>query len=401
MEITVLMPCLNEEETLEICIRKAKRFIERNGLKAEILVADNGSTDNSIVIAQNFGARVIRVAEKGYGMALRRGIESSLGDFVIMGDSDDSYDFDSIEPFIVKLREGYDLVIGNRFQGGINDNAMPFLHRYLGNPVLSFIARLFFRVKIGDFHCGLRAMNRQSILKVNFSTTGMEFASEMIVKSSMMDLKITEVPTKLYVDGRSRPPHLRTWQDGWRHLRFLLMYCPRWLFLYPGLLFLFTGLIGITVLAVGSVKFLGANFDISTMLFFSCLIIIGWQVTAFYLFIKLNTIDLRSNNSLEKNRTHNRLVQLFSLEKGLKVGGILFLIGLFISFYSLNIWTRASFGDLQPDHILRIVIPAVTCLILGTQTVFNSFFISMIGYTTIVSRTLGDPLTSRIEQAVY
>ena len=229
-ELTILMPCLNEEETIGLCIRKALSFLEQHQIKGEVLIADNGSTDQSRDIARRLGARVVNVEEKGYGSALLGGIRAAKGQYIIMGDSDDSYDFLNLMPFVSKLREGYDLVMGNRFKGGIEKGAMPFLHRYLGNPVLTFIGRLFFRIGISDFHCGLRGFRRESILAIGLNTPGMEFASEMVVKSALSGLKIAEVPTTLSPDGRSRPPHLNTWRDGWRHLRFLLIYSPRWMF---------------------------------------------------------------------------------------------------------------------------------------------------------------------------
>jgi glycosyltransferase involved in cell wall biosynthesis len=239
------MPCLNEAETIGECIEKALRYIRQNNISGEVIVSDNGSTDGSIAIAEKLGARVVHAPEKGYGSALMYGIEAAYGKYVIMGDSDDSYDFSSLNPFIEKLREGYDLVVGNRFKGGISKGAMPFLHKYLGNPVLSFIGKLFFNSSVNDFHCGLRGFRQDIVALLNLRTTGMEFASEMIVKASLFKLRICEVPTTLSVAGRSRPPHLRTWQDGWRHLRFLLIYSPRWLFLYPGILLILSGIISV------------------------------------------------------------------------------------------------------------------------------------------------------------
>lgn len=237
IELSIVMPCLNEEETLAVCIDKAKQFLLESKIVGEIIIADNGSTDNSLEIARQKNARIIHVEAKGYGNALKSGIAAALGKYVIMGDSDDSYDFYALAPFVEKLREGYDLVMGNRFKGGIMKGAMPFKNRYLGNPVLSFVGRLFFSIKIGDFHCGLRGFSKEAVQKMDLRTTGMEFASEMVVKASLHKMKITEVPTILHPDGRSRPPHLKPWRDGWRHLRFLLLYSPAWLFLYPGVFF--------------------------------------------------------------------------------------------------------------------------------------------------------------------
>jgi glycosyltransferase involved in cell wall biosynthesis len=230
MELTILMPCLNEAETLAVCIRKAKIFMAVSGVVGEVLIADNGSTDGSQDIAKLEGARLIPIAARGYGAALQGGINAAMGKFVVMGDADDSYDFTALMPFLDNLRGGADIVMGNRFKGGIEKGAMPFLHRYLGNPVLSFLGRLFFKIKVGDFHCGLRGFNKERVLALNLRTTGMEFASELVVRSALAGYNIEEVPTTLKPDGRSRAPHLRTWRDGWRHLSFLLMYSPRWLF---------------------------------------------------------------------------------------------------------------------------------------------------------------------------
>jgi glycosyltransferase involved in cell wall biosynthesis len=241
LELSVVMPCLNEAETLAACIKKIQASLSQNHIKGEIIVADNGSTDGSQEIATKMGVRVIHVDEKGYGNALMGGIAAARGKFIIMGDADDSYDFTALMPFLDKLREGYDLVMGNRFKGGVQPGAMPFLHQYLGNPVLTFIGRLFFRSPCGDFHCGLRGFTREAILKMDLRTVGMEFASEMVVKATLHKMRIAEVPTTLSPDGRSRPPHLRSWRDGWRHLCFLLLYSPRWLFLYPGALLMLIG----------------------------------------------------------------------------------------------------------------------------------------------------------------
>src|ERR1700760_3659962 len=266
IELTILMPCLNEAETLAICIDKARGYLERSGVVGEVLIADNGSTDGSQLIAEEHGARVVAVPEKGYGAALIGGINAARGRFVIMGDADDSYDFENLEGMIERLRGGADLVMGNRFQGGIAPGAMPFLHRYLGNPVLSFIGRLFFSIPVGDFHCGLRGFSRQSMLDLRLQSPGMEFASEMVVKAALNGLRIEETPTTLKPDGRSRPPHLKTWRDGWRHLRFLLLHSPKWLFVYPGLVLIFLGLAGAIALSAGAVRLTsGLELDIHTL----------------------------------------------------------------------------------------------------------------------------------------
>ncbi|MGQ3257417.1 MAG: glycosyltransferase family 2 protein, partial [Microbacterium aurantiacum] len=263
LELTILMPCLNEAETLEVCIRKARGFLERSGIEGEVLISDNGSTDGSQELAARLGARVTHAPRRGYGAALINGIETARGRFIIMGDADDSYDFENLQPFVDRLREGADLVMGNRFAGGIAPGAMPPLHKYLGNPVLSGIGQLFFRPNVGDFHCGLRGFNRDRIAALGLQTTGMEFASEMVVKATLArpNYRIEEVPTTLKKDGRSRPPHLRSWHDGWRHLRFLLIFAPRWLFVYPGLVAFLLGALAVGVLAFGGIEIGGVGFD--------------------------------------------------------------------------------------------------------------------------------------------
>jgi glycosyltransferase involved in cell wall biosynthesis len=374
-EITILMPCLNEDATLGICINKAMQAIDDHNLDAEILISDNGSTDNSIMIANSLGVRVISVKEKGYGNVLRSGIAHAQGKYVIMADSDNSYDFHYLLPFVIKLREDNDLVMGNRFLGGIEPNAMPFLHKYLGNPVLSFIGRLFFNISIGDFHCGFRGFNREAMLGNNLFTTGMEFASEMVIKSSLNRQKIVEIPVRLYKDGRQRSSHLRTWHDGWRHLRFLLLFSPSWLFLYPGLAMVFFGVI-ITIVLLPSPLTIGhIKLDVHTMLYSASLIVIGTQMITFYYFSRL----FGEKEGVHYNRKWlSRFNEYFSLEKGLIIGGGILLVGVVLLLYSVNLWTNKSFGNLQPSKMLRIIIPSVTCLMLGIQLIFNSFFASIL-----------------------
>jgi glycosyltransferase involved in cell wall biosynthesis len=375
-EVSVLMPCLNEAETLGTCINKAKASLKNLGVNGEVIIADNGSTDGSQEIARSLGARVVNVERRGYGNALMRGIATAHGKYVIMGDSDDSYDFTNLGPFMEKLREGYDLVMGNRFMGNIHPGAMPPLHRYLGNPVLTAIGRLFFKSPSRDFHCGLRGFRRQAILDLDLRTTGMEFASEMVVKSSLHDLRITEVPTILQPDGRSRPPHLRSWSDGWRHLRFLLLYSPRWLFLYPGILLIAFGLIAGALLLQGPVFVGSIGFDAQTLLYAAAAVILGFQAVAFGVFTKVFAI---SEGLLPEDPklTFSRIK--VNLERGLILGLSLILTGLVCSVYSVWTWKRASFGTLDPVHTLRIIIPAITALIIGVQIVFASFFLSVLG----------------------
>ena len=372
LELSIVMPCLNEAETLATCIKKAQWYLTQHKLSGEIIVADNGSTDGSQDIAAQMGVRVITVKEKGYGSALQGGIAAARGHYIIMGDADDSYDFTKLTPFLEKLRAGCDLVMGNRFKGGIKAGAMPPLHKYLGNPVLTWIGRLFFPSPCGDFHCGLRGFRKEAIKKLNLRTTGMEFASEMVVKASLHRMRIAEVPTTLSPDGRSRPPHLRSWRDGWRHLRFLLLYSPRWLFLYPGVLLMLLGLIVGLWLLPGS----RGIFDIHTLLFAATAIIVGFQAIAFAVFTKVFAI---SEGLIPEDRRLNRVFRHINLEIGLIVGGALFLAGIAGSIYAFGIWGTHLFGPLDPSQTMRIVIPSVTCLALGVQTIFSSFFLSVLG----------------------
>ena len=375
LELTIVMPCLNEAETLATCIDKAMNFLNRSGIKGEVLIADNGSTDGSQNIATNHGARVVDVKLKGYGAALMGGIEAAYGRYVIMGDSDDSYDFTNLSPFVEKLREGFELVMGNRFRGGIAPGAMPPLHRYLGNPVLTGIGKLFFRSPLGDFHCGLRGFNVEAIKKLNLKTTGMEFASEMIVKATLHNLRITEVPTTLAPDGRSRPPHIRSWRDGWRHLRFLLIFSPRWLFLYPGIFLALFGLLVMLWLIPGLRVVGGIGFDIHTMLYASASIIIGIQAIFFALFSKLFAIGI--NLFPEDNRIRWVLKQ-WSLERGLILGLVLMALGIAGSIDAVMGWSHEDFGAVSPTSTMRIIIPSISALIVGLQIFFGSFFMSML-----------------------
>lgn len=389
------MPCLNEEQTIAICIKKAQFSIERYQLNAEILVSDNGSADNSVSLAIDAGARVIIVKERGYGNVLRAGIEHAKGQYIIMADSDDSYDFSEIFPFVLKLREGYDLVMGNRFLGGIEPNSMPFLHRYLGNPVLSFVGRLFFKIPVGDFHCGIRGVNRQAMASINLFTTGMEFASEMIIKCSLSGQKITEIPVRLYPDGRSRPPHLRTWHDGWRHLRFLFLYCPTWLFLYPGSILMVVGIMITTLLLPGPVPLGHVTFDVHTMVYSASAIVIGFQTLTFYFCSKLFAAKKGFDY---KNRWVGEFNHYFTLERGLIAGGIMLILGLSLTLYAIHMWIGKSFGTLQPSKMLRLIIPAVTSLMLGTQIIFNSFFASMLNLNLKYNKSI--PVVNQTKEQI-
>jgi glycosyltransferase involved in cell wall biosynthesis len=375
VELTVVMPCLNEAETVAVCVRKATGFLAAHGVDGEVVVADNGSTDGSQELAREAGARVVSIPEQGYGNALIGGIQAARGRYVIMGDADDSYDFTALMPFVLALRQGADLVMGNRFAGGIAPGAMPPLHRYLGNPVLSFIGRLFFRSKIGDFHCGLRGFRRDSVLALGLQAGGMEFASEMVVKATLAGQRITEVATMLSPDGRSRPSHLRSWRDGWRHLRFLLLFSPRWLFLIPGLVLLAIGLvIGTAVVpkpfSVGSVKF-----DVDTLVAAAAMVVIGFQAVLFALFTK---VYASAEGFLPEHRWPQRVMRAWTLERGLLAGGLLGLAGLAGTIASLVDWQQHRFGALQPTHVLRLMIPSATALIVSCQVIFGTFFLSIL-----------------------
>ena len=376
LELTVVMPCLDEAETLELCIRKAQAAMEAGNVAGEVLVADNGSTDGSQQIARGNGARVVDVPIRGYGAALQGGSAAARGRFVIMGDADDSYDFGNLMPFVEKLREGYDLVMGNRFLGGIQPGAMPPLHRYLGNPVLTGIGRLLFRSPSGDFHCGLRGFRRESALALGLQTTGMEFASEMVVKATLMKQRIAEVPTTLAPDGRSRAPHLRSWRDGWRHLRFLMLYSPRWLFLYPGLVLMAIGLAAMLALIPSAVRVGNFAFDVNTMLYAAAAIFVGYQSAIFAVFTKVYGV---SEGLLPPDTRLNRLFDHVKLETGLVVGLLLVAFGIAASVWAVADWGAQSFGDLDPQQTLRLIVPAVLSLTLGFQTILSSFFLSVLG----------------------
>ncbi len=369
------MPCLNEVETVGTCVSKAKGYLDAKGIDGEVLVADNGSEDGSRELAEKLGARVVHAPVRGYGGALMAGLAAARGRYVVMGDADDSYDFTALDPFLDKLREGYDLVMGNRFRGGIMRGAMPPLHRYLGNPVLSWIGRLFFRSPIGDFHCGLRGFRRDSIRGLGLTTTGMEFASEMVVKATLQRLAITEVPTTLAPDGRSLPPHLRSWRDGWRHLRFLLLFSPRWLFLYPGLLLMAVGLASMVWLLPGPRSVGGIGLDVNTLVYTGAAIICGFQAVVFAVFAKVFAISV---GLLPEDARIEKLKAVLSLEVGIIVGFLLLLGGLVAGAYAVGFWGRASFGPLDPRVTLRIVAPSATAVVLGLQVIFASFFLSVL-----------------------
>jgi glycosyltransferase involved in cell wall biosynthesis len=376
LELTILMPCLNEAETLGTCVRKAMGYLAASGVAGEVLVADNGSTDGSQEIARALGARVVPVAERGYGAALIAGIRAARGRFVIMGDSDDSYDFTALDPFVAKLREGFALVMGNRFRGGIKPGAMPPLHRYLGNPVLSTIGRVFFASPVKDFHCGLRGFDRDAMLALDLRAPGMEFASEMVVKATVNGLRITEVPTTLSPDGRSRPPHLRSWRDGWRHLRFLLVFCPRWLFLYPGAALFLAGLFTMALLLPGPLHLGGVTLDVHTLLYASGATVMGFQAMQFWVFARIH--GAQQGVVPEDPRLAAALAR-FGLEPALVVAGALVVLGLGLGVATVAIWGAERFGELHGTGAMRLAIASVTAMLLGLQLAFGAFFVSLLG----------------------
>jgi glycosyltransferase involved in cell wall biosynthesis len=376
IELSVVMPCLNESATVGVCVKKALDALKHHGIRGEVIVADNGSTDGSQRIAAESGARVVPIELRGYGSALHGGIAAARGTFVLMGDADDSYDFAQLNVFVEKLREGYDLVMGNRFQGGILPGAMPPLHRYLGNPVLTGIGRLFFKSPVGDFHCGLRAFRKDAIERLELRTLGMEFASEMVVKATAFGLRVTEIPTTLSPDGRERAPHLRTWSDGWRHLRFLLLYSPRWLFLYPGIALFALGIAISALLLPGPIMIGNVIFDVHTLLFAAMAMLIGFQSIVFAMFTKVFAI---SEGLLPEDPRLYRLFRYITLEVGLILGVLLVLAGSGAWGIGLAYWQSHHFGPLDPDKTLRIVIPGVVFFTLGFQIILSSFFLSVLG----------------------
>jgi glycosyltransferase involved in cell wall biosynthesis len=376
-ELSVVMPCLNEARTIGTCIRKAQASFERIGIAGEVVVADNGSTDRSREIAEELGARVVPVQDRGYGAALTGGIAAARGRWVIMGDADDSYDFSDLEPFVRRLREGYELVNGNRFKGGIREGAMPWLHRTLGNPVLSFVGRTLYRTPCGDIYCGLRGFDREKVAALDIRSSGMEFAIEMVVKATMMGLRVTEVPTTLSPDAEGREPHLNTWRDGWRSIRLLLLYSPKWLFLYPGLLLLAVGLAGMAWLIPGERSIGGVGFDVSTLLYFALAVIVGLQ--AVYFFLTARWFGIIEGLLPDDPRIRRLVSGRGRLELALVAGMLLVAAGLGLSLYALTTWNEAGFGRLDYPDTLRIVIPGATLIACGMQTALSALFLSVLG----------------------
>ncbi len=375
VELSIVMPCLNEAETLAVCIEKANRFLATSGVAGEVVIADNGSTDGSQDIARSLGARVVDVPARGYGAALQAGIIASRGRYVAMGDSDDSYDFEGLMPFVLKLREGYELVMGNRFQGGIKPGAMPPLHRYLGNPVLSFAGRLFYDAPIGDFHCGLRAFRRDAIMALGLRTTGMEYASEMVVKATLAHMKMAEVPTTLSPDGRSRPPHLRSWRDGWRHLKFLLTFAPKWLFFYPGAALAGVGLVLLIALLPGSLRLGSVTLGVHTLLFAAAGVIIGAQLMSFAVVARLFGVRERlwpTSPRIELAR------KWFTIDRTCVAGAIMLVAGIVIAAVALGGWAGTGFHDMNVEATMRLAIPSVLLCALGVQALVTGFFTALL-----------------------
>ena len=383
VDLTILMPCLNEAETIARCIEKAKLGIQRAGVTGEVLIADNGSTDGSQAIAEKLGARVVAIKEKGYGSALAGGCRAAMGRWILMGDSDDSYDFSEADRFVKKFQEGYELVMGCRLPiggGTIMPGAMPWKNRWLGNPVLSFIGRLFFKCPAHDFHCGLRGFTKEAFEKMDLQTTGMEFASEMVIKATLKKLRISEVPTTLHKDGRSRPPHLKPWRDGWRHLRFMLLFSPRWLFLIPGIVLSLVGMAFATRLALGDFQVGHILFNVGTLAVACMTVIVGFQLISFAFFTKVFAI---AEGLLPDDPKLTRVFRLFTLEKGIVLGLLVFAAGIALLVRSVWIWKQANYGLLpSTEENLRRLIPAVTLIVLGIQGIFSSFFMSALGLKT-------------------
>jgi glycosyltransferase involved in cell wall biosynthesis len=379
MQLTILMPCLNEAETLALCINKANAWALHSGVQTEVLVADNGSNDGSQAIAESLGARVVPVAQRGYGSALFHGCMAAKGEWIIMGDSDDSYDFSKLDLFIQKLREGFDLVMGNRFLGGIAPEAMPWKNRYIGNPILTWVGRLLFKCPAKDFHCGLRGFRKDAFLRMDLRTTGMEFASEMVIKANLFGMRIAEVPTTLSKDGRSRPPHLRPWRDGWRHLRFMLLFSPLWLFFIPGFALFLISMVSYTALLYGPVSFGTVIFDVHTLFFAETGLVLGFLAATLGLVIRMFGIR---EGLLQDNPLFKKLRTSPVLEIGSTVGILMMLGGMFWGFDALMAWNAAGFGPLSPGVLLRTISFSTTLIMLGGVTLMSSLIMGFLSLPT-------------------
>jgi glycosyltransferase involved in cell wall biosynthesis len=375
MELTVLMPCLNEAETVGVCIQRAQRLLADNNIEGEVLISDNGSIDGSKKIARDLGARVVKCPVRGYGAALQHGLEQAKGKYVLMGDSDDSYHFDEAMTLIQELRRGNDICIGTRLRGRIMPGAMPFLNRFIGNPILSAIGKIFFKIKVSDFHCGMRAFRTDKVRDLKLVTTGMEWASEMIIKSRLYNLKISEVPVTLHKAGRSRDPHLKRWQDGWRHLRFMLLHAPTWLFIFPGMLMFFFGFLGEIMLARGPLLIKGVTLDVHSLLVMAFFEILGMQVIFTGVFATLYSHIV---GILPYNERFHRMIKFFTLEELLTASCVLGLIGLGGFIFTLWQWYKVDFLALDYQKTMRYLIPSLTLITLAIQGVFNGFMLSLL-----------------------
>jgi len=374
LDVSVVIPCLNEANSLGFCIEKAMAAFRSSDLRGEVIVADNGSTDGSIEIAEFNGARVLRVPERGYGAALKAGIVASRGEFVIMGDADDSYDFSEVPNFVQELRRGYDLVMGNRFRGGIKPGAMPPLHQYFGNPGLSWLVNFLFGAGVGDSYCGMRGFRRTLYDKLDLRSSGMEFALEFVIKTSQLGARISEVPIILWPDKRGRPPHLRSFRDGWRSLRFMLMYAPNWLYLVPGGLLLLCGLGLVTWLLPGPRQITAhVTLDLHTMVFGVIFTLLGAQILSIGAFAKVFSYAARFDRGTISLR---RILKRITLETGLLVGSVVFLLGFGGCAWITWRWIASGFG---PLYALRQILFWSMWLFLGVQIIFSSFFLSMLG----------------------
>jgi glycosyltransferase involved in cell wall biosynthesis len=376
LELSIVLPCLNEEHTVGTCVAQARSFLENCNVNGEVIVADNGSTDQSARIARSAGAVVVPVEQKGYGSALKGGFQAARGRFIIMGDADESYDLLHLMPFLEKLREGYDLVMGNRFKGGIQKGAMPWHHRYIGNPILSFIGQLFFKTPAKDFHCGLRGFTKEAVQKMNLQTTGMELASEIVIKASILDMRVCEVPTTLSPDRRERPPHLRSFRDGWRHLRFLLIYSPRWLFFYPGLFLTILGGIASTALFFGPITLPIRFFDFHSFIIAGTVFMLGLIMLSFSAITRVFTYN---TGLLPRRPRLFSLLKYFRLESGLAIGFLLVAIGTLIIIQAVDLSNSPGFQSIGFAKSVRLVYGACLSILAGGQVIFTSFVLSMLG----------------------
>jgi glycosyltransferase involved in cell wall biosynthesis len=374
LELSIVLPCLNEEKTVGVCIQKAQGFLEKYNVPGEVIIADNGSSDCSVEIAESLGAHVVYITERGYGNALRGGFAAARGNYILMADADDSYDLENLMPFLEKLRDGYDLVMGNRFKGGIKPGAMPWHHQYIGNPILSFIGRLFFHSPAKDFHCGIRAIRKEEIERMNLQTTGMELASEIVIKASILGMKVCEVPTKLFPDGRDREPHLRSFRDGWRHLRFLLLYSPEWLFLYPGFFLAIAGALLSIFLFFGPVEIGFRYIDFHTFIATGSLVYLGLNMLTFAIITRIYTYNM---GLLPRQPRFYGLFKYITMEKGLLLGLIILLIGLGLMIHAVSL--SSNFSQIGFDNSIRLVFGGSLALSIGAQVIFTSFVLSMLG----------------------